>query len=70
VTDRRVGLDLDLAPGGELLTRTKLTEALGPEVVVDSAEGYRALVDRALYELGPDRQQVTSTGTVSASAAR
>ncbi len=57
VTERRVGLELDLAPGGELLTRAKLAEALSAEAVVESAEGYRALVDRALYELGPDRQQ-------------
>ncbi len=55
VTDRRVGTDLDLAPGGEPLTRGRLAEELGQPSVFDTAEEYRAAVDRALYGLGAER---------------
>ncbi|CAN5836028.1 TIGR02680 family protein [soil metagenome] len=57
VTERRVGLGLDLAPGGEPLTRARLREVLDPHEVFDTAEAYRAAVDRHLFGLGADRQQ-------------
>jgi uncharacterized protein (TIGR02680 family) len=55
VTERRVGHDLDLAPGGEPLTRGALIETLGADAVFDTAEEYRGAVDRELYGLGVDR---------------
>ncbi|HXH56230.1 SbcC/MukB-like Walker B domain-containing protein [Iamia sp.] len=57
VTERRVGPEVDLAPGGDLLTRPKLAEAIGADAVHDTAEAYRAAVDRAVFGLGADRQQ-------------
>jgi hypothetical protein len=55
VTDRRVGHDLDLAPGGTPLTRAQLIEALGEGAVFDTAEAYRVASDRTLFDLGADR---------------
>lgn len=57
VTDRRVGVDLDLAPGGEPLVRKRLAEELGADAVFDTAESYRQAVDRALFGVGPDRHR-------------
>lgn len=57
VTGRRVGPEVDLAPGGDLLTRPKLAEAIGAGAVHDTAEAYRAAVDRSLFGLGVDRHQ-------------
>ncbi|MGI8940207.1 MAG: hypothetical protein ACR2JF_18720, partial [Iamia sp.] len=57
VTERRVGVDLDLTPDGEPLTRGRLLEVLGAEAVADTAEDHRAAVDRALYGFGPDRHR-------------
>lgn len=55
VTRRRPGIDLDLAPGGVPLSRGALVDVLGTNAVPDSAEAYRAAVDRALFGLGPHR---------------
>jgi uncharacterized protein (TIGR02680 family) len=55
VTDRRPGIDLDLAPGGVPLSRGALIEQLGAGAVHDSAEAYRTAVDRALFGLGAHR---------------
>ncbi len=55
VTDRRSGLDLDLAPGGVPLSRGALVERIGAGSVHGSAEAYRAAVDRALFGLGAHR---------------
>lgn len=55
VTQRRPGVDLDLAPGGVPLSRAGLVEHLGAGAVHDSAEAYRAAVDRALFGLGAHR---------------
>jgi uncharacterized protein (TIGR02680 family) len=55
VTDRRPGIDLDLAPGRVPLSKSGLVEQIGADAVYDSAEAYRAAVDRALFELGPHR---------------
>ncbi len=55
VTPRRPGIDLDLAPGGVPLSRGGLVEQVGAAAVHDSAEAYRAAVDRALFGLGPHR---------------
>lgn len=55
VTDRRAGIDLDLAPDGTPLTRGKLAEEVGTSSVFDTAEDYRSAVDRELFQLGPDR---------------
>ena len=57
VTSRRVGVDLDLAPGNEPLPRGRLVEVLGPDAVADTAEDHRAAVDRALFGFGPDRHR-------------
>lgn len=58
VTPGRVGLDLDLAPGGTPLTAERLREAL-PEGSVFSrtVRDHRAAVDHALFNLGPDRYE-------------
>ena len=55
VTDRRPGLDLDLVPDGTPATRSQLAESLGAGAVFDTAESYRAAVDRALFGVGADR---------------
>ncbi|MHB8219872.1 MAG: TIGR02680 family protein [Acidimicrobiales bacterium] len=55
VTDRRPGIDLDLAPGRVPLSKSGLAEEIGADAVCDSAEAYRAAVDRALFDLGPHR---------------
>lgn len=55
VASSRPGIDLDLAPGGIPLSRGALAEALGAGAVHDSAEGYRAAIDRALFGLGAHR---------------
>ena len=55
VTPRRPGIDLDLAPGGVPLSKGGLTDALGASAVHDSADSYRAAVDRALFGLGAHR---------------
>ncbi|HVX22248.1 MAG TPA: TIGR02680 family protein [Acidimicrobiales bacterium] len=56
VTPARVGVDLELAPGGVPLTREQFRAAL-PErsVPSDAARDHRAAVDHALFGLGPDR---------------
>ena len=61
VTDRRVGLDFDLAPDGSPLTRGRLRDELGNAAVFDTAETYRAAVDRALLGMGADRHQKLTT---------
>ena len=55
VTPRRPGIDLELAPGAVPLSRGGLADVLGAAAVHDSAESYRAAVDRALFGLGPAR---------------
>lgn len=55
LTDRRPGIDLDLAPGRVCHTRGPLAEELGAAAVVDTAEEHRARVDNALFGLGPTR---------------
>ena len=55
VTDRRPGHDLDLAPGGVPLSRGGLLDVLGPGAVFDTADAYRAALDRELFDLGPER---------------
>ena len=55
VTDRRPGIDLDLVPGRVPLSKSGLAEEIGVDAVYDSAETYRAAVDRALFDLGPHR---------------
>ncbi len=55
VTDRRPELDLDLVPDGTPMTRAQLVEALGGAAVYETAEAYRAAVDRALFKVGPER---------------
>lgn len=57
VTDRRPGIDLDLAPGGVPLAKGALLEQLGVGAIHDSAAAYRAAVDRALFGLGEYRYQ-------------
>lgn len=61
VTDQRVGLDFELAPDGSPLTRGRLRDELGNAAVFDTAETYRAAVDRALLGLGADRHQKLTT---------
>lgn len=53
-TDRRVGIDLDLAPDGTPLTRGKLAETLGADAVVDRAEDHRRVVARDLLGIDPE----------------
>ncbi|MEZ5382430.1 MAG: TIGR02680 family protein [Microthrixaceae bacterium] len=60
-TEQRVGLDFDLAPGGAPLSRGGLIDELGNAAVFDTAEAYRAAVDRALLGLGSERQQKLTT---------
>ena len=55
LTDRRCGIDLDLAPDGVPLSRGALTVLLGAGAVHDSAEAHRSAVDRALFGLGAHR---------------
>lgn len=55
VTSRRPGIDLDLAPGGVPLSRAGLVDTIGAGSVQDSAEAYRAAVDRTLFGLGAHR---------------
>lgn len=55
VTEQRSGAELDLAPGGVPLSRGALVERLGASAVHDSAESYRAAVDRRLFGLGAQR---------------
>jgi len=55
VTDRRPCIDLDLAPGGVPLSRGGLVDIIGTGSVYDSADTYRAAVDRALLGLGAHR---------------
>lgn len=55
VTDRRPGVDLELAPGGVPLSKGALTDALGTGRVFDSAETYRVAVDAALFGLSEHR---------------
>lgn len=55
VTDRRVGINLELAPDGTPLTRGKLADEVGTTSVFDTAEDYRSAVDRELFQLGADR---------------
>ena len=61
VTEQRVGLDFDLAPDGSPLTRGRLRDELGIAAVFDTAETYRAAVDRALLGMGSDRHQKLTT---------
>lgn len=56
VTPARVGVDLDLAPGGYPLTADRLREALPePSRVNTVAREHRLAVDQALFGLGPER---------------
>lgn len=55
LTDRCVGIDLDLAPDGEPLTRGRLIAELGEGAVRESAEEHRVALDRELYGLGSAR---------------
>jgi uncharacterized protein (TIGR02680 family) len=55
LTSQRPGVDLDLAPGGLPLSKAGLAQAVGPSAVYDSADSYRAAVDRALLGLGAHR---------------
>jgi uncharacterized protein (TIGR02680 family) len=55
-TDRRVGIDLDLAPEGTPLTRGRLIEELGAGAVLERAEDHRSVVARDL--LGVDADQL------------
>lgn len=55
ITSRRPGIDLDLAPGGVPLSRAGLIDLVGAGSVQDSAEAYRAAVDRTLFGLGAHR---------------
>ena len=61
VTEQRVGLDFDLAPDGSPLTRGRLRDELGIGAVFDTAETYRAAVERALLGMGSDRHQKLTT---------
>ena len=55
LTDRRVGIDLDLAPDNTPLTRGRLIEVLGAESVCDGAEQHRQVVARDLLGIDPDQ---------------
>lgn len=57
LTSRRVGEDLALiGPTGTVLTRDRLTEALGEHgQVTQKAEQYRRTVDEHLFQLGQER---------------
>lgn len=55
VTDRRPGIDIDLAPGGIPLARSALIEELGSRNVFDTADAYRTAIDKALFGLGDHR---------------
>jgi len=55
VTEQRPGFEFDLAPNGVPLSRGALVDRLGIAGVHDSAENYRAAVDRRLFGLGAHR---------------
>jgi uncharacterized protein (TIGR02680 family) len=55
LTDRRVGIDLDLAPDNTPLTRGRLIEELGAEAVHDGAEEHRQVVARDLLGIDADQ---------------
>jgi uncharacterized protein (TIGR02680 family) len=56
VTPARIGVDLDLAPGGYPLTADRLREALPePSRFNTVAREHRLAVDQALFGLGPER---------------
>jgi uncharacterized protein (TIGR02680 family) len=56
VTPARVGVDLDLAPGGYPLTADRLKEALpATSRFATIARDHRLAVDHALFGLGPER---------------
>ena len=57
VTPRRVGIDLALDHDGEVHERKRLIEVLGHGAVVDTAEEFRAAVDRAVLGIGGDRHR-------------
>jgi len=56
VTPGRIGLDVELAPGGVPLTAERLRDALpAGSVLSRTVRDHRAAVDHALFGLGPDR---------------
>lgn len=59
VTDRRVGDELFLiGPNGTVLTKDRLTEAIGTRgQVVTQASAYRRLLDERLFHLGVERYE-------------
>ncbi len=57
VAPRRVGIDLALDHDGEVHGRKRLIEVLGHDAVVDTAEEFRAAVDRAVLGIGSDRHR-------------
>ena len=58
VTPGRIGVDVELAPGGTPLTAERLREALPDGSVFSrTVRDHRAAVDHALFDLGPDRYE-------------
>ncbi|MGZ4401534.1 MAG: TIGR02680 family protein [Gaiellaceae bacterium] len=57
VSNKRIGLDLDVAPGGVPLTRDKFRDAIGEAGFETTADAHRRNVDAALFGLGPNRFQ-------------
>ena len=58
VTPGRIGLHLELAPGGIPLTAERLREAMPDGSVFSrTVRDHRAAVDHALFDLGPDRYE-------------
>lgn len=55
LTERRPGIDLDLAPSAMPLAKGQLIDELGPAGVFESAEAYRESVDRRLLGIGRHR---------------
>lgn len=55
LTDRRVGIDLDLAPGNTPLTRGRLAEELGGTAVHEGAEEHRRIVARDVLGIDTDQ---------------
>jgi uncharacterized protein (TIGR02680 family) len=55
LTDRRPGIDLDLAPAGIPRSKGQLADELGPAAVLDSAESYRDSLDWLLFGVGRHR---------------
>jgi uncharacterized protein (TIGR02680 family) len=55
LTDRRVGIDLDLAPDNTPLTRARLIEELGADAVHDGAEEHRRVVARDLLGINAEQ---------------